>query len=576
MFPLPDLDMQPVPGPHISQPPAVGSTCGQPASCGSGVETEPEQGHKPENTVLVNSTMEMTLSSPTPIVTVETKAKKHLPSENKEETSGSTVKTFTESTMTEVVRDSVEAALTTDGDVLQDITGTEVLKPQSPKIMSKSVKKSHIPKLSKSKTGTNQKTLKNKLKSSDSTKSKTDSLDTNLPDLDDYFTDPDVISSAEKDSGNQIVSNITCRRSKTNGRRMSSVARRTVISYQPSDESESCQSKLEVPQEDSAAKEGTRTRQGQLLEGFCCGTDELGIVARPGGRINSRQTFVISVDRSSNCVSPGISAVEQDFVPGPAFDCKAKQPSPVTDASVAQHRSESNPQRHREETARSRKRSRVATQDSGASVEDVCNSASHGETRCSSNTEFQKTKKAKREGSGRSNRAKAAHVDEACGDLLDDRKKKRNKSCRSRADSHSVQNDDGFPDLGPDRNKDHPEDLQMVDSDMLEGLYDPETARSKSRMDPASEQSGEKRQTKHLRATFVVCRRTNRARASPVPDPPRAEAAHQNLGELLMDEMPPWLAKDFSSADTEEDSVLASPAATVAAEAAAPGEDVIQ
>ncbi|XP_055361275.1 shugoshin 2 isoform X2 [Betta splendens] len=590
---LPEVVRKPVP--HNTQTPTVGRTCEEPTTCGLVARTEPQHGQKQENTDLVNTTMEMTLTCPTEIVTVETKAKKKGSScklkntENEEKTSLSTVKTFTESRTKEVTPYSIETVLQTDGNLVEDNAGREVIKPQSSKIPSKIVNKSRIAKLSKSKTGTNQ----NKFKSNQiPSKSKTESPDTVLPDLDDYFSDVEL--STEKDNEKQAVFKVTSRRSKTKGRRMSSVTRRTFISLPPH-ESESYQSKQELPQYDQGEC------QGQLLEDFLCGTDEIShpkpehvehasrSLAKPQGRINSRSTFVISVgtdDGSAICVSPETSFTVQDFIPGSGFNCEGEDLSTANDVSVVQHRSESNPQRHSEKASvedalRSCKRPWVATQDSGASLEDLCSYASRGdlllEPDCLSDTEFQKMKKAKRDKSN--HRTKAAHMEEEeCGDCLDKKKKKKKKtkSYRSRGESHSVQGPgDVLPlcDIGPERSMESSEDLRMVDSppDIFKDLFDSKTTKSKSRVDSTSKPRKNSKphipsETKNLRATFVVCRRTtqdsvslNSARTSNVSDGPSDEAAHQNLGNRLMDEKPPWLAMDFSMTDTEGGSLPTSP-----------------
>lgn len=84
MFSQSGVDMKSVPGLQNNQNPSVISTCEKPNPISEDVhlpsssvmDTQPELGNKQEKTVLLNTTMEMTLSSATEIVTVETKAKK--------------------------------------------------------------------------------------------------------------------------------------------------------------------------------------------------------------------------------------------------------------------------------------------------------------------------------------------------------------------------------------------------------------------------------------------------------------------------------------------------------------------
>lgn len=631
IFSQPGFDMKSVPNPLNVQTPIVVSACEKPTpsltddfspSCGSVVGTEPELGNKQEKTVLLNTTMEMTLSNATEIVTVETKTKKKGRSgklkstKNKEEASRSSVKNSTQSRMSEVQSDSIDTALQTDDNALEDIRNPEVIDPQSPKILCRSVINSRIPKLSKSEASNNQKALKNKLKSRDRTKSKTESCDNVFLDLDDYFTDPDVKLSPEKDNAKEPVSKITCRRSRTKGRRMSSVTRKTFVTL-PSHESESRRSKLEQPHDEleGVVKKGYEACQDQLPKDFPFCADEVthpepehverlsisgSNMASSGGSRNlrCRGTFVISVTSDgtlSNSVSE-MSAVEQDFIPGAGFNCEAGELSTVMDAGVVQQDSESNPQRHSErafveDTQSSCKRPWVATQDSGSFQEDLSSSENHGnlllDQDCSSDTEFQRTKKARREETSQSSKKKAAYMweEEECGDVLDDKKKKkkRNLDYRSKDESCHVQEPGDVSPLcgiGLGRNKEYSEDLQVVDlhpdksgkCGIFEHLYDSKPTKSKFRMDLNPKQPRQKSklhtstESRNPRETFVVYRRKtqdnvslNSTRRSYVSDAHSDEGAHQNLGDLLMDEMPPWLAVDVSTADTEVGSLLRSP-----------------
>lgn len=188
-------------------------------------EGGPKHGSKPENTVLLNATMEMTLSDATEIVTVESKVrKKGRPSrakdKSKQQTSGSgeaetPVKNLTHSRKSHVEKTDPEDSslkLGNQEDVLQ-----------SPKSQSLNVQR---PRMSKK----NKKGSKAKLKSRHAEKDG-EVRDVSL-NLDDYFTDPDVKfcknRTTERNSAEELNSKITYRRSKAKGER-ASVSRKTFV-----------------------------------------------------------------------------------------------------------------------------------------------------------------------------------------------------------------------------------------------------------------------------------------------------------------------------------------------------------
>ncbi|XP_026231822.1 shugoshin_C domain-containing protein isoform X2 [Anabas testudineus] len=616
IFSEPGFDMSYAPDPQNTQTPSdeKSSPCLtddlRPPS-DSVVGSETELGNKPEKTVLLNTTMEMTLSNAAEIMTVETQVKKTgrcgkmKSKKNKDqEASWSVVKDSDQV-------DSTDTAFQTDDRALEENTATEssIITHPSPKTLCKSVLTSRIPKLSlKSEAGNNQKKVKNKFKSRDPTKSKTESRDIFLPKSDDYFTDPD------KDTTEEAVSKITCRRSRTKGRRMSSLSRKTFITL-PTHERESSPSKLD-PLHNEAEEVANAACQNQGLPGeFLICADEMtpGEVehegklsshardmAKSGGSHSSRcrGTFVISVGTdsiSSNSVSPVKDAVQQESVSGAGSNCEAEESSTLINGSIIRDFSELNPQRHSkrsfaEDAQSSCKRPWVATQDLKSFQEDLGSNENHGELLldqdCSSDTEFQQTKKPRREETSRSSKKKAVRRgDEEGCDVIDDKKKKnrRNKDYKPKDESCSVQEPGDVSSLsgiGSERNEEYVEDLETVDSqpyirgkdDIFEHLSDSKPTRSKSRMDlnpkPCRKKSKlhTSTETRNPRETFVVYRRKtqdrvshNRTRTSPVSDVHSDDAVHQDLGDLLMDEMPPWLAIDVSTAETEAASLLASP-----------------
>lgn len=568
------------------------------------VEREPEQGNVQEKTMLLNTAMEMTLSNAAEIVTVETEVKKTARSgkpkrkKNKEEASQSSGKNSAESLKRKVQSDSSDSALHTDDHALENIIDPEVIRAPSPKTLCKDVITSRIPKLSKAQPDNGQKTGKNK--SCDQPKSNTESCDVLFPDRDPYFTDPDLKWLPEKHTADEAVSKITCRRSRTRGKKMSSASRKTFDTLPPSHESESTQFSSEQlhDEEEGVVKDRNEARE-DLPEKLLFSADEVeSEYARQtsssssnmvdSGRSHSsrcRGTFVISVatDRTtSNSVSP---EMVQHFTPGAGTTCVSEEPSAVTDER--QH-SETNPQRHSEgafagDALSSCKRRWVATQDS-ESFQDL----SHNENLyqdCSSDTEFHKTKKPRKEETRQSSKKKSMHRgEEGRGDALHNKTKRntRTKSCRSKEKSHWVQELSDVSStcgIGQD-NKEHSEDSQVVESDpyisgnddIFQHLYDSKPTKSKSRMDLNPKQRRKKSnlhtptESRNPRETFIVYRRKTQdsdslygTRTPHVLDARSDEALHHHVGDLLTNELPPWLALDVSAADTEALSLLASP-----------------
>ncbi|XP_038577260.1 uncharacterized protein si:dkey-57a22.11 isoform X1 [Micropterus salmoides] len=446
--------------------------------------------------------------------------------------------------------------------------------------------------------------------------SKTESRGIVLPDLDDYFMDPEnqfsiasesVKLPPEKDIAGEMRSKITCRRSRTKGRKVSSVSTKTFVTL-PLYESESSPSQLlqvhnqveeEVMGQYKASKDQELPRALQLCAGdvTCPESEhEPKTVTNPGQSHKSkyRGTFVISVVRDSPSLStsPEVCATEQDLMPSTgSSNCEAQDPT-VTDVSVVWQHSESNPHKPRErafvvEKQSSCKRPWLACHDSGSPQEDLSSNDNQEvmplDEGCTSEPEFQTPKKARREEPIRTCKEKAMQREE-CVDHLNDRKKKgkssrRNKGFRSEDEARYLGDLSDASALngigGPDRNKD---DSHTVDSysdicekdEIFKDLYskpndqNPKRCRNISKLHTPAK-------TRNSRETFVVyLHKTqdnvplNNTRTSSVSSAGNHmvdttdETIHQNLGDLLTDEMPPWLALDVSTA-TEVDSLLASP-----------------
>lgn len=207
-------------------PPAV-NTQVDPSDTNNAPSAEggPKHGSKPENTVLLNATMEMTVSDATEIVTVESKVrKKGRPSrakdKNKQQRSGSGEAETPGKNLTHSRKSHVEKIGPEDSSLKP---GKEEDVLQSPKSQSLNVQSPHMSK-------TNKKGSKAKLKS---LHAEQDGEVGDVPlNLDDYFTDPDVnfcqSRTTERNGAEEVNSKITYRRSKAKGER-ASVSRKTFV-----------------------------------------------------------------------------------------------------------------------------------------------------------------------------------------------------------------------------------------------------------------------------------------------------------------------------------------------------------
>ncbi|KAK5860687.1 hypothetical protein PBY51_022148 [Eleginops maclovinus] len=207
MFSQPVLDMKSILCLQKTQHSAV-STCEKPQPSlsddvplpsSSVMETKPQ-----EKTVLLNTTMEMTVSDSTEIVMVETKAKKKASSakpkakKDKEQAFGSSAAENQQEKISADLRSSeVQSAptgtlLEREGPALHDIRSPDDIELPFPKPLGRSGNNSRIPKPSKSKLGPgNHKKMEMDKQKSHDHKSKAESNGISRSDLGDYFTDPD-------------------------------------------------------------------------------------------------------------------------------------------------------------------------------------------------------------------------------------------------------------------------------------------------------------------------------------------------------------------------------------------------
>lgn len=243
---------------------------------------------KPDNTVLLNQTMEMTLSDATEIVTVEVRKMGH-PSRAKakkknKQTCGSDkadnqVKNCTHSSKSHVEKTDAEEP------TLKDRNPEDIL--QLPKSQSLNVLNSHMSKK-------NKKRSKIKLKSQQ-TKQDPEACDVLLNLDDDDFTGPAAnlsnicvsrTSLPGGDGAEEVMSNITCRRSKAKGKGVS-VSRKTFfigpfLVGEPDGH-------FEVVEKDHATEPGSLVNGHQFR----------------------RQTFIISDHSSPKTTSPAAGLTEQ-------------------------------------------------------------------------------------------------------------------------------------------------------------------------------------------------------------------------------------------------------------------------
>ncbi|XP_029935891.1 uncharacterized protein sgo2 [Myripristis murdjan] len=324
-----------------------------------------------------------------------------------------------------------------------------------------------------------------------------------------------------------------------------------------------------------------------------------------------RGTFVVSVTRqssSSNRESSEVGAAEPVFT-ATEYKCMAEESQEVTDTSLVWRLSEpghsdTDPVK---ETQSSCKRPWGATQDQEATPEDFCSKNNHEilplDNGSTTTTEFQRPKKARREKTGRISKKTAPQTEESVEPLNDKKKKNKKHSqrtqgfmsqdgaCSLQDSSDTIILQGRATEISDHRtNKGEVNVLQVADlceeDENFEHSYGSPFSNSKHRM---SQKPKQHRETNKLhtptqatnpsdrsrlkRETFVVsaCKSqdsvsfTTSFRASNVSSAyshtadAGGEAVHQSVGDLLMDEMPPWVAMDVSAAGTELDYPASSP-----------------
>ncbi|XP_007569372.1 uncharacterized protein LOC103149930 [Poecilia formosa] len=530
----------------------------------SASEAEPQLA-KADNTVLLNTSMEITLSNAVEIVTVETKAKKKGPSCETKGTKSQQPGSSPEVQNGLNHRPTKEPAeISTRINKQPEDKDSGVLEVQLPKKRGNNRKTSRIPKL-----GSHQKT----------SKSDTDSCDTVSQEFDNYFSNSKV--SLLKAGGNEpeegsAGSKITYRRSKTKVRRRSMVIQKTP-SVRLSHDDESQRSKSEKVHEEEEA-ENTEPPPPPPVEvdggpppldvgpvevtGLGSEENQLPVAKRKTQtRSRCRGTFVISVFRDSN--SPGFDC--DMMLPGEPHRSAEELLEDLAQSSGKQHFQAD----QQTETRSASKRPLVETTEHNMEVlpADECD-RSENHTR----------KKSRRDEAGGSRNRMTSSL-EKCADGCNSRQKrktsKRSKKVLSEDESglHPICSEELLL-CSPYRlevRKEGEEDFQkLLSHDHYDiGENPPDSKVSKGRNAPKPQRKTKLHtaaETRNLRETFVIHRPTSSqdksksisvssTRTSVASD----ETAHQDAGFLLMDVQPPWLLGELSTVDPESSSVPSSP-----------------
>ncbi|XP_047226586.1 uncharacterized protein sgo2 isoform X2 [Girardinichthys multiradiatus] len=524
----------------------------------SALETEPQL-KKTDNSVLLNTSMEITVSNAAEIITVETKPKKKGHSCKPKGTKGQQGACGSSAGVQNGLngRPKKGPAETPTHMIEQPPEDKDpgVLQLQLPKTLSKNVKTSRIPKLDH-----HQK----------APKSTTDPCDTELQEADDYFSDRKDISLKAGDSEpkeGSASSKITYRRSKTKVKRRSAIIHKvpSASALLPLDD-ESQQSRLEkVHNEEKAENREPHPPHDPILYPEEVASSELELVENQPPEVwrktenkpRCRSTFVISVFRDSK--SP---VLDHDLILPAEPHSEAEEKLKYVAGKKTSH---SDPLT---ETRNSLKRPLVESSEHNREVLPV-------DQHDPSGLEHHKHKKSKREDAGGSRKKKMSL--EKCAGGSDTRQKKKTKnnrevSSKNEASLHFACREEppSCSTYGPEVRREGEDAFQMVHSrdshDISEALRSPNESKAKD--DPKPHRKTKLHtatESRNPRETFVYHRRTtwdktknislNNSGMSIASD----ETVHQHVGVLLKDELPPWLFGGLSTVDTEANSLPSSP-----------------
>lgn len=514
----------------------------------SASETEPQLA-KADNTVLLNSSMEITLSNAVEIVTVETKAKKKGPSCETKGTKSQQVGRSPDVQNGFNHRPNKEpVAISTQKNKPED-KDSGVLEVQLPKKRANNMKTSRIPKLV-----SHQKT----------SKSDTDCCDTVSQDLDDYLSNSKVSLLKAGGSEPEEGSKITYRRSRTKVRRRSMVIQKTP-SVCLSHDDESQQS---IPEKVHDEEEAENTEPPPPQEYVFHPVEVAGLGSEENHppvsrrktqtRPRCRGTFVISVSRNSNSLG-----LDSDMMfPGEPH-CSAEE--------LLEDLAQSSGHFHAVQQTATRsasKRPLVETSEHNMEVlpADECD-RSENPTR----------KKSRLDEAGGSRNRMTSSL-EKCADGYDSRQKRKTSKSSKKVLS---EDESGLHPVCSDQlllcspyslevRKGGEEDSQMLLShdhyDIGENPPDPKVSTGRNDAKPQRKTKlHTAAETRNLRETFVIHRPTSQDKSKSISvnntktSVANDETAHLDVGFLLMDVQPPWLLGELNTVDPESNSIRSSP-----------------
>ncbi|XP_061579164.1 shugoshin 2 [Cololabis saira] len=508
------------------------------------LRTEPHV-NRQEKTLLLDTTMEMTLSNSGEIVTVETKAKKKKKHSPKPKDAAYQEKAGASS---EELQNLVGSKPSEEppGTLVQTHEFPEL---QEPLINSKNMTMSRIPKL-----GTNPqtKTSKKKLKSCAQASA----------DLDDYLTDPKVMlsnasrSASKEEEAHVASSKVTCRRSRKKCSRVSGIIQKSSETIQSLDREEQVHN-----------EEEQQSNNQELPEELMFSGGQSGHLQQPSAvgkrkthhKPRCRKTFIISVDTNSTSMNPG-----EDLIPPARSSGEKEDLQEVVDEVLNTPLTPSESSPHTE-THSSWKQPRVETRESRSCEEGWLN---HGQDEVPPSTSsVPKRKKARKETDQSSKNTSMLPDDSA--ELLNKKHKKKKKN---HSNLESLCDPDRRDDLPlcsiehPEVGKELTEDLQTLsrkDGPDISERPD-ESKRTRSRTNSKlHRKASTPQEATNARETFVAYRRKTKQKdkweslcgamsaALDLSD----DVLNQNVDDLLTDELP----GDISTAYTEPASLPSTP-----------------
>lgn len=555
----------------------------------STAKTSPK--NKNDKTLLLDSTMEMTQTHNNEVIVVETKAKKNTgdvtaPSNKADSTHRTGVPHVKRSTVSS--KNEIKTSATPHTNEPENNRDQETKKPELFKTASGRDHNSRIPKLGKAVVENCQKTSKNKLKVVvHDTKSKSCEVSTNC---EDYFKDSEnalnavsqVQVASEKD-----MSKITCRRTRTKGRAVTSMTKRQSSLTTPK---ESSQSEQEQLCGDAVVAEYEEQKQPEEFvfladKTVCPSIFKPKVPPHSGGghKPKCRGTFVISVTSGSTFLDSPQACVEKQgklTLPPSSPDNETQAPSANT-AQVLEPQYPDSPQN-------SCKRRWFSTQDIESSQENM-SSENQPEILLQDRDEitgpkFKKPKKARKEEGGRPVKKRRTHKKERDAFLNDgdNANNRSNKGLESAENQKATDVWPGFDANDWEGDQDPTGDVHISESsycektedgDIFEQICSSKSKKSKSKPKDRRNKSELRAppERRSPRKTFIIRRTTqekvslNNTRMSDLLDvnSPSADTGGQKDGhgftDMLTEEMPPWSSLDHSIADTEMQSFLNSP-----------------